>query len=215
MEAKKSVQVFADRSSERKELGIWPTNLKLPDLRGKTWMHFEKFVLCPMLSPQLAGFERNFGILWQWPCSKRGKIQFHMSVRNGRKLAKMWNILSGYQLCGLQLGWAMNWVDQLRTSADECLLSGLHAVLMVSWDAVSCVCSALTCHFSWNNLLEPRKHYHFQRRSAELSWCQVRLLTQSLQRCSSRCACVHAYVHVVCVCIYVYVCVCSNMYICI
>jgi len=50
------------------------------------------------------------------------------------------------------------------------------------------------------------------------SWRQVGLLVQSLQRCCSRCACVRAYVHVVCVyvhmCMYVCVWTCTYVYIC-
>ena len=68
------------------------------------------------------------------------------------------------------------------------------------------------------DLVEGRRHYHFKRRSAELSWSQVGLLTQSLQRCRSRFACMRAYVNFVCVCVCVcmYVCVwtCIYVYIC-
>jgi len=35
-----------------------------------------------------------------------------------------------------QLGWAMNWVDRLRTSADKRMWSGRRAVVMVWWAAV-------------------------------------------------------------------------------
>jgi hypothetical protein len=37
----------------------------------------------------------------------------------------------GALLSGLQLGWAMNWMDRLRTSADEGLYSGRRSVVVV------------------------------------------------------------------------------------
>jgi len=40
------------------------------------------------------------------------------------------NLVSGHGLCGSQLGWAMNWMDWPRTSADERMLSGHHAVVI-------------------------------------------------------------------------------------
>jgi len=51
--------------------------------------------------------------------------------------------------CGQRLRRAMNWVDRLRTSADERVLSGRRAVVMVWWAAAGFSCSSLTFHFSW------------------------------------------------------------------
>jgi len=56
------------------------------------------------------------------------------------------------------------------------------------------------------------------REKGGASWLQVGLLAQSLPRCRSRRACVRAYVHVVCVCVYmcmyVNVQTCTYVYIC-
>jgi len=49
---------------------------------------------------------------------------------NPRKWQKC-KLVSGDRLRGQQLGWAMNWVDRFRTSADEQMLSGLRTVMMV------------------------------------------------------------------------------------
>jgi len=68
------------------------------------------------------------------------------------------------------------------------------------------------------DFVKGRRYYRFEKRSAELSWRQVGLLTQSLQRHLSMRACVRAYLHVVCVCVYMcmYVCArtCIYVYIC-
>ena len=40
------------------------------------------------------------------------------------------NLISEHRLHGSQLGRAMNWVDRLRTSADEQVLSGCRAVVI-------------------------------------------------------------------------------------
>jgi hypothetical protein len=111
----------------------------------------------------------------------------------------------------------MNWMDRLRTSADEGLYSGRRSVVVVWWAADSHVCfcaSDLPVVSRRMDLVERRRHYHFERRSAELLWRQVGLLTQLLQRRRSRRACVRAYVHVVCVCVYMcmYVCVWACIY---
>jgi len=45
-------------------------------------------------------------------------------------MAKMW-ILSGHGLCGWQPDQAMDQMDLPRTSIDEWMLSGLHAVVIV------------------------------------------------------------------------------------
>ena len=54
-----------------------------------------------------------------------------------KKLPRKWrkcNLVSGYGLCGSQLGWAMNWMDRPLTSADERAderrLSGRRAVVI-------------------------------------------------------------------------------------
>ena len=59
------------------------------------------------------------------------------------------------------------------------------------------------------DLVEGRRRYHFERRSAELSWRQVGLLTQSLQRC---CPGVLASVHMYMVYVCAYMCVCMCLY---
>jgi len=43
------------------------------------------------------------------------------------------NLVSGHGLCGSQLGWAMNWMDRPRTSANERMLSGRRAVVIAWW----------------------------------------------------------------------------------
>jgi len=146
--------------------------------------------------------------------------------QNGENL----NSISEHWLRGLQLGRAMNWADRLCTSADDWLLSWWCSVVIVWWAAVGCDCFALTRRCRRTNLVEGRRHYHFERRSAELSWRQVGLLTQLLQYCRSSCwashavaavlsfqACLRACIctYCMCVCICVYVCVCMNMHICI
>jgi len=52
------------------------------------------------------------------------------------ELPRKWrkcNLVSGHGLCGSQLGRAMNWMDRLRTNADERMLSGRHAVVIAWW----------------------------------------------------------------------------------
>jgi len=53
-------------------------------------------------------------------------------TKSPRKWRKC-NLVSGHGLCGQRHGLAMNWVDQPRTSADERILSGRRAVVIVSW----------------------------------------------------------------------------------
>jgi len=50
--------------------------------------------------------------------------------RNPRKNGKC-DLVLGNRLCSQQLGRAMKWVDRLRTSADERVLSGRRVVVMV------------------------------------------------------------------------------------
>jgi len=53
-----------------------------------------------------------------------------MSKKSARKLRKC-DLVLGDCLCGQQHGLAMNWVDQPRSSADEQMLSGRHAVVII------------------------------------------------------------------------------------
>ena len=58
----------------------------------------------------------------------------YLSSNLTRANARKWqecNLLSGDRLRGRQLGRAMNWVDRLRTIADERVLSGRRAVVIV------------------------------------------------------------------------------------
>jgi len=49
------------------------------------------------------------------------------------------NLVSGDRLCCQRYGRAMNWVDRPRTSADERMLSGHRAVVIVWWAVASLV----------------------------------------------------------------------------
>jgi len=53
-----------------------------------------------------------------------------MSKKSAQKLRKC-DLVLGDCLCGQQHGLAMNWVDQPRSSADEQMLSGRHAVVII------------------------------------------------------------------------------------
>jgi len=53
-----------------------------------------------------------------------------MYIKNGGKNGENVNPISEHRLVSSQLERAMNWVDRLRTSADERVLSGRHAVVI-------------------------------------------------------------------------------------
>jgi len=69
-------------------------------------------------------------------------------MKSPRKWQKC-NLVVMDRLCGQRHGLAMNWVDRLCTSADEQLLSGRRAVVIVWWAAAGVGCSSLTLRFSW------------------------------------------------------------------
>ena len=131
---------------------------------------------------------------------KRGKIAKMWILFRARTLGGPWTGWIGsapVQMSGCRLGGALSWW------CDDLLL----VVIVLRLPVVS----------RRTDLVEGRRHYHFKRRSAELLWSQVGPLTQSLQRCRSRCACVRAYVNFVfvCVCVCMYVCVWTCIYVCI
>ena len=64
--------------------------------------------------------------------------------------------ISKHRLRGLQLGQAMNWVDRLRTSADEWLLCCRDGVMLVV------VVLRLPIVSRRTDLVERRRHYHFE-----------------------------------------------------
>jgi len=121
--------------------------------------------------------------------------------------------------------WLTAWVDhELGGSAlHQCRWAVVVWVVRCCDGVMSCCWLCLSLHLPVvsreTDLVEGKRHYFFEKRSVELSWCQIGLLTQSLQRRHSRRACVRAYVHVVCVCVYMcmYVGVqtCKYVYICI
>jgi len=47
-----------------------------------------------------------------------------------RENGKNVNLISEHRLMSSQLGWAVNWVDRLRTSENERVLSGRRAVVI-------------------------------------------------------------------------------------
>ena len=57
-------------------------------------------------------------------------IYISMYIKNGGKNGENVNPISEHRLVSSQLERAMNWVDRLRTSADERVLSGRHAVVI-------------------------------------------------------------------------------------
>jgi len=117
-----------------------------------------------------------------------------------------------------QLGWAVNWMDLLHTSADKKMWSGRCAVVMVWWAAVGCGCSALICCSSWTgNWAAATKGSPsgLQRtgRRAEL----LRILRNRCRAVVSDVLCVRSYVQFVCTCVYmcmcVYICICAFVYV--
>jgi len=155
-------------------------------------------------------------------CSNVGKIfrviQRWCEVRNAAERAYTETKKPSPQP-SCQLGWAMNWVDRLRTSADKRMWSGRRAVVMVWWAAVGCGCSALIRRSSWTaiGLLatkgnpppdcsgqgEGRIFLASSRASRAVA------AAPSFQTCLRACI----YTICMCVCIYVYVCMCADMYI--
>jgi len=115
--------------------------------------------------------------------------------------------------CSLREPWT-GWIGSAPVQMSSCSLGG---ALSWWWDELlsAVIVLRLPVVSGRADFVDRRRHYHFETRSAELSWRQIRLLTQSLQRRRSRRACVCAYVHVVCVCVYVcmYVCVWTCMYV--
>ena len=132
-------------------------------------------------------------------------------------MAKMWNCFRSIDFGARSLGgpWT-KWIGSTPVQIRGCCPGGalswwfdelLLVVVVLRWPVVA----------RRTDLVER----HFEMRSAELSWRQVGLLTQSLQHRRSRRACVRAYVHAVhvsvymcmyvCVrtCIYVYRCLCT------
>jgi len=122
-----------------------------------------------------------------------------------------------------QLGWAVNWVDRLRTSADKRMWSGRRAVVMVRWVAVGRGCSALIRRSSWTGDWAaghegyPPPDCSGQKEGQSFlvsSWASRAVAAApSFQTCF---ACVHMYILYACVyiCVCVYVCGHVFIYIC-
>jgi len=74
-----------------------------------------------------------------------------------RKLPQKWrkcNPVSGHGLCGSQLGRPMNWINRSRTSADERMMSGRRAVVIVCGLVQGLVVFSSTFRFFVNGNLD-------------------------------------------------------------
>jgi len=129
-----------------------------------------------------------------------------------------------------QLGWAVNWVDRLRTSADKLMWSGRRAVMLVQWTAVGCGCSALIRRFSWTgNWAVGHEGYPLPDCSGQgegrsfLAWSWASRAVAAAPSFQTCFACVHVYIlyacAYICVCVYVcghvYVYICACVYVCV
>ena len=145
--------------------------------------------------------------------------QIHIDLKkNPAKMAEKWPRFGGPQP-SWQLGWAVNWVDRLHTSADKWMWSGRRAVVMVRWAAVGCGCSALICCSSWTGHWAAGHEWYPPPDCTDRE--KGRVLGVKLGFLRSRCGavvsdvlCVRSYVHLY-VCVYICVCVyvCGHVYI--
>jgi len=125
-----------------------------------------------------------------------------------------------------ELAWTINWVDRLRTSADNQMWSGRRAVVIVRWAAVGCGCSALIRRSSWTgDWAAGHKGYPPPDCSGQgegqsflaSSWASREVAAApSFQTCF---VCVHMYILYACmyICVCVYVCghdICIYMHVC-
>jgi len=114
-----------------------------------------------------------------------------------------------------QLGWAVNWTDQLHTSADKRMWSGRRAVVMVRWAAVGCGVSALICRSSWTAGHEGYAPLDCSGQGEGQSFLASSWASRVVAAAPSFRRASRAFICTFCmrVCIYVYVCMCADVYI--